>query len=165
VRVSATSAALDAVSSEDVSGLSQQDFISKFQFLDLPGLMTAANVTTYQELQADFPRLYHLHYAAPPPYDPADPGAVRTYLLRVSVLFFATLDLQAAFRQLAQSRRAMDAIRPQPNEYEGGDLLASSAWIGVFPASIFKPADTPITQDQVSALFTAQGCVVAFEDL
>ena len=52
-RVSATSAPLDAVTSQDVSELSQQDFQAKFQFLDLPGLMTAAGVSTYQELQAE----------------------------------------------------------------------------------------------------------------
>ncbi len=38
-RVSATSAPLDTVASEDVSELSQQDFVAKFQFLDLAGLM------------------------------------------------------------------------------------------------------------------------------
>jgi hypothetical protein len=163
-RVSATSAPLDAVTSEDVSELSQQDFLAKFQFLDLPGLMTAAGVSTYQELQADFPRLYHLHYAAPAPYDPNDPGAQRTYQLRVSVLFFDTLDLQGALRQLMQSRNALDAVRPQPDEYEGGDLLASSAWIGVFPTSVFGPA-TPITQAQVTSLFAAEGWLAAFETL
>lgn len=164
-RVSATSAPIDTVSSEDVSGLSQQDFIAKFQFLDLAGLMASAQVSTYQELQADFPRLYHLHYAAPAPFDPNDPAARRTYKLRISVLFFSTLDLQGALRQVAQSQRAVDAVWPQPGEYEGGDLLASSAWIGVFPTSIFDPKTTPITQDQVSALFTAQGWVAGFEDL
>jgi hypothetical protein len=161
-RVSATSAPLDAVTSQDVSELSQQDFQAKFQFLDLPGLMTAAGVSTYQELQADFPRLYQLRYAAPSAYNPDDPGAVRTYSLRVSVLFFATLDLQGALRQLTQSRRATDAVWPQPDEYEGGDLLSASAWIGVFPASVFGPA-APITQDQVTALFAAKGWVAAFE--
>ena len=145
-RVSATSEPLDMVTSEDVSELSQQDFLAKFQFLDLVGLMTAAQVSTYQELQADFPRLYHLHYATPPPYNPDDPGAKRTYQLRICVLFFSTLDLQAALRQLAQSHRAVDAVWPRPSEYEGGDLLASSAWIGVFPTSVFNLATTPITQ-------------------
>ncbi len=164
-RVSATSAPLDTITSEDVSGLSQQDFIAKFQFLDLAGLMASAQVSTYQELQADFSRLYHLHYAAPAPYDPNDPAAQRTYKLRISVLFFSTLDLQGALRQVAQSQRAVDAVWPQPGEYEGGDLLAASAWIGVFPTSIFDPNTTPITQGQVSALFTAQGWVAAFEDL
>jgi len=110
VRVSANSALLDSVISEDVSELSEQNFLAKFQFLDLVGLMTAAGVSSYQELQADFPRLYHLHYAAPPPYNPNDPNAQRTYKLRVSVLFFSTLDLQGALRQVAQSSRAMDAL-------------------------------------------------------
>ncbi len=164
-RVSASSAPLDAVTSEDVSELSQQDFLAKFQFLDLAGLMTAAQVSTYQELQADFPRLYQLHYAALPPFNPDDPGAKRTYKLRISVLFFSTLDLQAALRQLAQSRRALDADWPRPSEYEGGDLLASSSWIGVFPTSVFAPKTTPITQDEVSALFAAQSSVAAYENL
>jgi len=164
-RVSATSAPLDAVASEDVSELSQQDFLAKFQFLDLAGLMAAAGVSTYQALQADFPRLYHLHYAAPPPFNPNDPGAKRTYKLRISVLFFATLDLQAALRQFTQGRRALNAVWPQPSEYEGGDLLGASAWIGVFPASVFNPAVTQITQAEVSALFAAEGWIAAFENL
>jgi hypothetical protein len=164
-RVSATSAPLEAVSSEDVSELSQQDFLARFQFLNLAGLMAAAGVSTYQELQADFPRLYHLHYAAPLPYNPDDPAAKRTYRLRISVLFFATLDLQAALRQFMQSRRALDAVWPQPSEYEGGDVLGASAWIGVFPASAFNPAVTPVTQAEVSALFAAEGWTAAFENL
>jgi hypothetical protein len=164
-RVAVASAPLDAVTSEDVSELSQQDFLTKFQFLDLAGLMTTAGVSTYQDLQADFPRLYHLHYAAPPAYDPNDPSVQRTYRLRVSVQFFATLDLQGAVRQLTQSQRALDAVYPQPAEYEGGDLLTSSAWIGVFPTGVFDPNTTPITQDQVTALFAAKGWAAAFETL
>jgi hypothetical protein len=165
VRVAVNSGTLDTVTEADVSELSQQDFLAKFQFLDLAGLMTTAGVSTYQQLQADFPRLYQLHYAAPPAYDPADPQAARTYPLRVSVLFFSTLDVQGALRQMAQCSRAVDAISPQPSEYEGGDLLAASAWMGVFPVSLFAPAATPITQADVSALFAAQGWVAAFEDL
>jgi hypothetical protein len=164
-RVSATSAPLDAVTSEDVSALSQQDFLAKFQFLDLAGLMAAARVSTYQDLQAEFPRLFHLHYAAPLPFNPDDPGAKRTYKLRISVLFFATLDLQAQLRQYLQSRRALNAVWPQPSEYEGGDLLAASAWICVFPAGVFNPAVTPVTQAEVSALFAAEGAVAAVENL
>jgi hypothetical protein len=165
VRVSATSAPLDMVTAEDVSELSQQDFLAKFQFLDLAGLMATAGVSTYRELQADFPHLYHLHYAAPPPYNPDDPAARRTYKLRISVLFFSAPDLQAALRQLAQTRRAVDTVWPRPSEYEGGDLIASSAWMGVFPASVFNPPVTPITQAEVTALSAAQGWVAAFEDL
>lgn len=165
VHVSANSAPLETVTAEDVSELSQQDFLARFQFLDLAGLMAAAGVSTYRELQADFPRLYQLHYAAPPPFDPNDPSAGRTYRLRVSVLFFSALDLQAALRQVAQSRRAMNAVWPQPSEYEGGDLLASSAWIGVFPDSLFDPATTSITQADVTALAAAAGWVAAFEHL
>lgn len=165
VRVSTTSAPLDMVASTDVSELSQQDFLAKFQFLDLSGLMATARVSTYQELQADFPRLYRLHYATPAPYNPDDPAARRSYKLRIAVLFFSGLDLQAALRQMAQARRAVDAVWPQPSEYEGGDLLASSAWIGVFPTSVFAPGLTPITQAEVSALSAAQSWVAAFEDL
>jgi hypothetical protein len=75
------------------------------------------------------------------------------------------LDLQGALRQVAQSQRAVDAVWPRPSEYEGGDLLASSAWIGVFPTSVFDTTTTPITQAQVSGLFAARGWVAGFEDL
>jgi hypothetical protein len=65
----------------------------------------------------------------------------------------------------ATSRRAVDAVWPQPSEYEGRGLLASSARIGAFPDSLFDPTTTPITQDEVSGLFAAQGRVAAFENL
>jgi hypothetical protein len=161
IRVAATSALLDAIVSEDVSELSQQAFVSKFEFLDLSDLMETAGVATYQELQADFPRLYHLHYADPPAYNPNDPTAQRIYKLRVSVLFFETLDLEGALRRMVEAQRALDALRCHPETYEGGDVLSSSAWVGVFPASVFVP--NGITQDQVSALFAAEGFVAAFE--
>jgi hypothetical protein len=165
VRVASAAAPFDGVTAEDVSELSQQDFLAKFQFLDLPAMMAAAKVSTYQELQAEFPRLYNLHHPAPPAFDPNDPRARRTYALRVSVLFFPTLDLQAALRQMAKSSRAFDAAWPQPSEYEGGDLRAASAWIGVFPTAAFNQPGTSINQDQVSALFAAQRWVAAVEDL
>lgn len=163
VKVAMTAALLDAVSSEDVSRLSQQDFVNRFQFLDLAGLMVAANVATYQELQADFPRLYRLHFADPPAFDPNDPRVQRRYSLRVCALFFPTLDLEAALRQLVQSRRAMDAVRPRADGYEGGDLLSSSAWMGIFPNSVLGSAVPPVSEAAVWALFAAEGFVAAFE--
>jgi hypothetical protein len=95
VKISQTAPRMDAVTSEDIAGLTQQAFISKFNFLDLAELMQASNAT-YQELQADFPPLYHLHYADPPLFDPLDPQVARTYPLRISALFFPTLDLENA---------------------------------------------------------------------
>jgi hypothetical protein len=161
VRVSSSAALLDGVSSEDVSQLSQPDFVAKFAFLDLPGLMRAAGVATYPELQADFPRLYRLHYADPPVFDPDDPAAVRSYRLRVSALFFPTLDLTGALRQLGRSRRALDAVQPRRAEYEGGQLLSASAWLAVFPAGAVG-VGTP-TRDEITALFGADQFVAAFE--
>ncbi|HVQ93860.1 MAG TPA: hypothetical protein VMU51_22670 [Mycobacteriales bacterium] len=161
VRVSTSAALLDAVGSEDVSGLSQPDFVARFAFLDLPGLMRAAGVGTYQELQADFPRLYKLHYADPPAYDPDDPAAVRSYRLRVSALFFPTLDLAGALRQLGRTRRAVDAAMPRVDEYEGGDLLSASAWLAVFPAGAVG-AGTP-SPAEITALLGADRFVAAFE--
>jgi hypothetical protein len=161
VKVSSNDALLDAFGSEDVSELSQADFIARFKFLNLPDLMSAAGVSTYQELQADFPRLYHLHYAGPPPFDPNDPATQRTYKLRICALFFGgALDLSAALRQTIQARRALDALHPHAETYEGGDVLSAGAWLGIFPASAINP---PVTQDQVTALFAAEGLLAAFE--
>jgi hypothetical protein len=161
VRVSSSLAPLDAVASQDVSELSEQDFLAKFAFLDLPGLMQAAKVTSFAALQADFPRLYKLHYADPPAYDPSDPAARRTYRLPVSALFFPTLDLAQALRQLIRARRAVEAVFPHPDGYEGGDLLAASAWLAIFLASAVG-AGTP-TQAQITALLGADRFVAAFE--
>jgi hypothetical protein len=161
VRVSVTAAFLDGVTTEDVSGLSQQSFLAKFAVLDLPGLMKTAHVSTYQELQADFPRLYRLHYADPPAYDPNAPEARRTYRLRVSALVFPTLELADALRQLARTRRAVDSVLPHPDGYEGGDLLGSSAWLAIFPDSAVGQ-NTP-TRNEISALLGAENVVAAFE--
>jgi hypothetical protein len=163
VKVSSNDALFDAFGSADVSELSEADFKARFQFLDLPALMTAAGVSTYQELQADFPRLYRLHYADPPPFNPDDPGALRTYKLRVCALFFGeALDLSAALRRMVQARRALDAVHPHPETYEGGDVRAAGAWLGIFPTSAIT---APVTQDQVTALFAEAGLVAAFESV
>jgi hypothetical protein len=34
---------------------------------------------------------------------------------------------------------AFDAVRQHPDRYEGANVLASSAWIGIFPTSAFDP--------------------------
>ncbi|WEO99780.1 hypothetical protein A6P39_040250 [Streptomyces sp. FXJ1.172] len=160
--VALTEGALDSVAFDDVSALTEQEFVARFQFLDLPALMQAAHVPSYAELQADFPRLYHLHFAEPPPFDPQAP--VRTFRLRVSVLFFPTLDLGAALRQLTESKRALDAFQPGLDAYEGGDLLTTSAWLGVFPADLFPSATPPVTQQQVADVLAEEGFVAAFEN-
>lgn len=161
VKVSSNDALLDGVSSEDVSELAEADFIARFQFLNLPDLMSMAGVASYTELQADFPRLYRLHFADPPAFDPNDPAAQRVYQLRVCALFFdGALDLSAALRQTAQARRALDALHPHPDSYEGGDVRSAAAWLGIFSAGAINP---PVTQDQVAALFAAKGLLAAFE--
>lgn len=162
-RVQLTSGALDEIGSEDLSGLSEEEFVERFRFLDLGELMRRARVADYQELQAQFPRLYRLHYADAPPFDPDAPG--RTYRLRVSVLFFPDLDLGAALRRLVQCRRALDDTRPRPDEYDGGALLAASAWLAVFPAGALASDTAPGTAQQVSDLLATEGFVTAFEDV
>ncbi|BDM70868.1 hypothetical protein HEK616_43550 [Streptomyces nigrescens] len=162
-RVTLTSGALDALDSEDLSGLSEDEFVAKFGFLDLADLMRRAKAADYGELQAQFPRLYRLHYADAPPFDPDAPG--RTYRLRISVLFFPDLDLGAALRRLVQCRRALDDTRPRPDEYDGGALLAASAWLAVFPAAALSSDTAPVTGQQVSDLLAAEGFVAAFEDV
>ncbi|MGF1430796.1 hypothetical protein [Kitasatospora sp. LaBMicrA B282] len=160
-RVALTDGALEALAAEDLTGLSEADFVARFAFLDLADLMARARVADYQELQAEFPRLYRLHYAQPPAFDPAAPG--RRFRLRVSVLFFPDLDLGGALRRLARTRQALDDARPHPAEYDGGALLAASAWLAVFPAAAFTVPGAPGTTQQVSALLAAEGCATAFE--
>ncbi|MEW1913751.1 hypothetical protein AB0442_35890 [Kitasatospora sp. NPDC085895] len=161
-RVALTDGALDSLASEDLTGLSQEEFVARFAFLDLADLMRRAEVADYQELQAEFPRLYRLHFATPPPYDPAAPG--RTYRLRVSVLIFPGLDdLVGALRRLVQSRQALDDSRPRPDGYDGGALLAAGAWLAVFPASALPDPDPADMRQRVSDLLAADGFVTAFE--
>jgi len=110
---------------------------------------------------SEFSQNYQLHFAEPPSFDPSDPG--RMCPLRVSVLFFPTVDLEAALRRLVEARRAVDALRPRADEPEVGALLGASAWMAVFPSSALDPPTAPVTPDQVSNLFAAAGCVAAFE--
>lgn len=161
VRVSSSAALLAGVAADDVCALSEPDFVARFEFLDLPALMAAAGAHTYPELQARFPQLFKLHYADPPVYDPDDPAVLRTYRLRVSTLFFPTLDLVEALRRLTRTRRALDAAEPTRAEYEGGAVLGASAWLAVFPDDAIG-AGTP-TRAQIEALFGADNVVAAFE--
>ncbi|MDH6114584.1 hypothetical protein P3T36_000983 [Kitasatospora sp. MAP12-15] len=164
-RVALNEGALESFSAKDLSGLSQTDFASNFAFLDpdeLSDLLARAKVANYEELQAEWPRLYKLVYAQPPPFDPTVPG--RTYPLRVSVLFFPDLDLEGVLRRLAQSRQALDDTRPHAEEYDGGALLAASAWLAVFPAAALASPTAPGNAQQVSDLLAnIGGSVAAFE--
>ncbi|MFD0277847.1 hypothetical protein ACFVHB_28610 [Kitasatospora sp. NPDC127111] len=162
-RIALTDGALDALTSEDLTGLSEMEFAARFSFLDLAELMRRAKVADYRELQAEFPRLYRLHYAPTPAFDPNAPP--HDFRLRVSVLFFPDLDLGAALRRLARSRQALDDSRPRLDEYDGGALLAAGAWLAVFPTSALDVPDAPGTAEQVSDLLAAEGYVTAFESM
>ncbi|WP_435971987.1 hypothetical protein [Streptomyces sp. Qhu_M48] len=110
--------------------------------------------------QDEFERPYTLQYADPPPFDPTAPS--RNLPLRVSTLFFDRLDLVHALRRLSQAKRAVDAASPQPEVHDGGALLASSAWLAVFPAvATDEPSQT--TEQLVGDLLATQGFVAAFE--
>ncbi|GKQ37923.1 hypothetical protein [Streptomyces sp. A012304] len=161
-RVALTEGALESIDSEDVSALPEDEFVARFDFLDLAELMRRAKVADYRDLQDQFPRLYRLHYAQAPPFDPNAPA--RSYRLRISVLFFAELDLAASLRRLAQCRGAQDDSRPRPDAYDGGALLATSAWLAVFPAAALTVPDPPGSAREVSDLLAAEGCVTAFVD-
>ncbi|MFJ2089468.1 hypothetical protein ACIOEW_09375 [Streptomyces sp. NPDC087901] len=108
----------------------------------------------------EFERRYQLEYADPPSFDPAAPA--RRLPLRVSTLFFDRLDLADALRRLSQAKRAVDAASPQPEVHDGGTMLASSAWLAVFPATT---TDEPsqMTEQLVGDLLATQGFVAAFE--
>ncbi|MFF8605529.1 hypothetical protein ACF06X_06285 [Streptomyces sp. NPDC015346] len=110
--------------------------------------------------QDAFERPYQLQYAQPPPFEPTAPA--RSLPLRVSALFFDRLDLADALRRLNQAKRAVDAASPQPAAHDGGALLASSAWLAVFPSTATdEPSRT--TEQLVGDLLAIQGYVAAFE--
>ncbi|MGA5823981.1 hypothetical protein ACPC54_39815 [Kitasatospora sp. NPDC094028] len=157
-QVALTEGALASFDSANLAGLTRDEFVARFAFLDLPDLMNRAGVATFAELQAQFPRLYRLHYATPPPG-----AAGREFRLRISALFFPDLDLEGALRRLARSRQALDDSSPRPDEYDGGALLAASAWLAVFPAAALGLPGAPGTQQQVTDLLHAAGFGAAFE--
>jgi hypothetical protein len=163
VKVSVKSGVGQAFGSLDASQLTEQEFVNKFQVIDLPALLKAAGVASYAELKGHVPQLYQLQFAQPPAFNPADPGVLRTYPLRVSALFFPTLDLQGALRQIEIARRALDCINIRLEAFEGGDVLSASAWIAVFPTSAVDPKGP--TQTDVASILGACGFVAAFESV
>jgi hypothetical protein len=110
--------------------------------------------------QDQFERPYKLQYTDPPPFDPTAPA--RNLPLRVSTLFFDRLDLTDALRRLSQAKRAVDTASPQPEVHDGGAMLATSAWLAVFPA-ITNDEPSRTTEQLVGDLLATQGFVAAFE--
>ncbi|MEU1471693.1 hypothetical protein ABZ434_26165 [Streptomyces sp. NPDC005761] len=108
-----------------------------------------------------FERAYSLEYTKTPPFDPSAPA--RSLPLRVSALFFDRLDLVDALRRLVQARRAVDAASPRPEAHDGGALLASSAWLAVFPAGPPDDPESQATEQQIGELLATRGFVAAFE--
>ncbi|MGW6851213.1 hypothetical protein ACWGCK_20970 [Streptomyces virginiae] len=108
-----------------------------------------------------FDRDYSLRYAEPPLFDPSAPP--RGFPLRVSVLFFGGLDLADALRRLNRARQAVNAASPRPEAYDGGSILASSAWLAVFPAVTADQDTSSTTEQLVGDLLAPQGFVAAFE--
>ncbi|MEJ8672856.1 hypothetical protein WKI71_44380 [Streptomyces sp. MS1.AVA.1] len=162
-QVAPTSGALEAIGSETVTRLTEEEFVAKFGRTGLDELLSLTGAADFRELQADSARLYQLHYAEPPPFDPAAPA--RRFRLRVSVLFFADVDLAAALRRLVSSRHALEQVSARPDAYDGGELLAASAWLAVFPALPQTPDPASVTEKEVSDVLAAEGFVAAFEDL
>ncbi|MFJ7073480.1 hypothetical protein [Streptomyces sp. NPDC098781] len=162
-QVAPTSGALEAIGSETVARLTEDDFVAKFGRTGLDELLRLTGAADFRELQANSARLYELRYADPPPFDPAAPA--RRFRLRVSVLFFADFDLAAALRRLVSSRHAVEQVSARPDAYDGGELLAASAWLAVFPAPPRTPDPASVTEEQVSDVLAAEGFVAAFEDL
>ncbi|MFE5590966.1 hypothetical protein [Streptomyces sp. NPDC056549] len=110
--------------------------------------------------QDEFERAYRLQYEDPPPFDPSAPA--RSLPLRVSTLIFDRLDPVGALRRLSQAKRAVDMASPQPEAHDGSALLASSAWLAVFPATATdEPSRT--TEQLVGDLLATQGFVAVFE--
>ncbi|MFD4153211.1 hypothetical protein ACFWR4_10710 [Streptomyces hydrogenans] len=129
------------------------------------GLLAAAHAkaawaTAAGTAQDGFQRPYDLRYDEPPPFDPTAPA--RDLPLRVSTLFFDRLDLADALRRLSQAKRAVDTASPRPEAHDGGALLASSAWLAVFPA-ITDDDPSRTTEQLVGDLLATQGFVAAFE--
>ncbi|MFJ5776219.1 hypothetical protein [Streptomyces sp. NPDC093094] len=162
-QVAPTSGALEAIGSEMVTRLTEDEFVTEFGRPGLDELLRLTGAADFRELQADSANLYHLHYAEPSPFDPAAPA--RRFRLSVSVLFFADFDLAAALRRLVGARHALEQASVRPDAYDGGELLAASAWLAVFPAAPGTSDPASATEEQMSGVLAAEGFVAAFEDL
>jgi hypothetical protein len=163
VRVEITAGALEQIASEDLSPITTlADFQSKFQFIDLPAFMSEAGVATVQELKEVFPRQFRLSFAQPPPYDPNDPAARRTFRLTICALFLPELKVEEALREAKLSRRVAQVAMPTVGEVDGNEVLGPNAWMVVFPKSSLSP--TGPSEASYRAVFAAEGVVAAFED-
>lgn len=68
-------------------------------------------------------------------------------------------------RRLVQSRNALDLTRPRPEEYDGGELLAASAWLAVSPPVPLESDQPAVIEKQVSDLMSPEDFVAALEDI
>jgi len=162
VRVAITEAALEKVTTTDLSDItSLADFQSRFDFIDLQDFMAFANVSTLQQLKAEFPRLFQLQFAQPPPYVATDPAALRSYPLTINALFTSTLDLVDMLRSAKSCRRASERSRPHLNGFDGGDVRAGSAWMVVFDQTAVT-VQTP-SMTEITSLFAGEEVVAVFE--
>lgn len=163
VKVEVSAGTLERVETEDLSGVtSLSDFQSRFQFIDLPQLMTTAGVSTLDELKAVFPQQMRLRFAQPPPYDPTDPRAHRTYRLTICAVFLDELLIEDALRQIKECRRLAETLRPHVAEVDGVDISAPGAWMAIFPRSALSSAGP--SEAVLHSVFAAEGIVAAFED-
>lgn len=164
VKVELTAGALQRVETEDLSDVSSiADLQSRFQFVDVPLLMTTAGVSTLDELRAVFPHQVRMLFAQPPAYDPNDPAARRAYRLTICALFLPTLEVEEALRQVKLCRRLAVALRPHVDAVDGVEVRAPGAWMAIFPSATLTPAGP--SEAAVRSVFAAEGIVAAFEDV
>jgi hypothetical protein len=164
VNVEITEAALEKIESEDLSDVTTiAGLQAKFLFVDINDLMATSGVTTLQQFKAEFPRIFRLRFAQPPQYDPQAAAAGRKYRLRVCALFSEALDLEGMLQMAKAARRANETAYPHISDFEGGDILAGSAWMVVFPTSSITT--TSPQEADVIALFAAEGILAAFENV
>jgi len=162
VKVAVTQAALEKVSTTDLSDItSLADFQSRFDFIDVQDFMAYANLSTLQQLKAEFPRLFQLQFAQPPPYVATDPAALRNYPLTINALFASTIDLVDSLRSAKSCRRASERSRPYLNGFDGGDVRVGSAWMVVFDQAAVT-TQTPSVTD-ITSLLAGESVVAAFD--
>lgn len=162
VKVEVAAGAFERLVHADLSDVATlAEFEARFMFIDVQGFMAQAGVSTFQELKRHLPQLLELHFADPPAFDPADPAAKRTLPLTVCAQFFPTVDLEGALRQIKASRQAVDATLPREEAPDGGEAMASCAWMAVFPANAQPPGT--LTVAEVERLFRHESTVAVFE--
>jgi hypothetical protein len=139
---------------EELGGVSTLTQLrAKLETMYAPSVVEAFFSTSHIETIEDFERDAHLFlrfaFKAPPPFDPHNPGAPRTFRLTVCVMIHDELKISAALQNAKLCRSILTMETDSAGTIPGGEIVTPYAFAVVFP-------DAAVTDQTLPALTAAQ---------